>query len=112
MDESGQKWDNPDDVGNAFGSYFYNLFTGGLVGDVNPCIQPIERRVMEGMNFNFLQSFIMEEIEVALFQMGPLKAPGLDGLNACFYQANWLTLKKEVCHVVLDIHNVGVIPKT
>jgi hypothetical protein len=53
----------------------------------------------------------MEEIEVALFQMAPLKALGPDGLNACFYQTNWTILKEEVCQVIIDILNVGVMPQ-
>ena len=110
-EESGQIWDTPNDVGNAFVEYFFTLFTGGSVGDVNPCIQPIERRVTEAMNVDLIRSFAMEEIEIALFQLGPLTAPGPDGLNACFYQTNWLTMREEVCHVILDILNVGVMPK-
>ena len=81
------------------------------MGNVNPCIQPIERQVTEVMNVDLIWSFTMEEIEVALFQMGPLKAPGPDGLNACFYQTNWSTMREEVCHVILDILNIGVMPQ-
>ena len=29
---------------------------------------------------------IAEEVKVALFQMGPIKAPGPDGMNAIFFQ--------------------------
>ncbi|XP_059437076.1 uncharacterized protein LOC132170205 [Corylus avellana] len=105
IDERGQQWDNSDDVEKAFIDYYTGLFTRGAVGDLSPCIQPIGSRVTEAMNLDLLRSFTMEEIDVALFQMSPLKAPGPDGLNACFFQSNWSTLREEVCSVILDILN-------
>lgn len=35
-----------------------------------------------------------------LFQIGPLKAPGPDGLPARFYQRNWATVKDEIVAAV------------
>jgi hypothetical protein len=40
------------------------------------------------MNRELGKNFIAKEIEVALFQMEPLKAPGPDGLNTNFFQQN------------------------
>lgn len=37
------------------------------------------------MNEMLLREFTKEEVEVAMFQIGPLKSPGLDGFRACFY---------------------------
>jgi hypothetical protein len=62
------------------------------------------------MNLALERPITMEEIEVALFQMAPLKAPGLDGLNACFVQNNWPTIREEVCNVIFEIFNSGVMP--
>jgi hypothetical protein len=94
----------------AFIHYFTWLFSKGLEGDFTPCIQPQEHCVSADMNAELLKPFLAEKITVALFQMGPLKVLGLDGLNACFFQKNWSLMGNEVCEVVLDILNSGVMP--
>jgi hypothetical protein len=38
------------------------------------------------MNAKLVKPFMAKEVTIALFQMGPLKVPGPDGLNACFFQ--------------------------
>jgi hypothetical protein len=59
----------------------------------------------------------------ALNQMGPLKAPGLDGFIANFFQHNWETTGLEVCEaalyvlnsshldVLINATNIALIPK-
>ena len=94
-DEHGLNWDTTREAETAFERYFSNLFTKGPDGDTDLCLQPITSRVSEEMNLTLERAITMEEIEVALFQIVPLKAPGSDGLNACFFQHNWPTMKER-----------------
>jgi hypothetical protein len=63
------------------------------------------------MNNELLREFSAEEVGAALAQMAPLKAPGPDGFNVCFYQKNWPTIGGEVSRAVLHILNNGFFNK-
>ena len=51
---------------------------------------------------NMLESsdYSVEEIKVALFQMGPTKSLGPDGMNALFYQNFWHIVGDDVTNVI------------
>ena len=51
-------------------------------------IEMFPRTVGEEMNRGLTKEFTEKEISDALFQIGPLKAPGPDGFLARFFQRN------------------------
>ena len=56
--------------------------------------------------------YTAKEVRVALFQMGPTKAPGPDGINALFYQKFWHVVGDTVVLAMLDFLNNGnMLPK-
>jgi hypothetical protein len=73
----------------AFVKYFVGLFTTENVGNRVLCLQPITSQVTEDMNRTLLQPFTAEGVHSALHQMATLKASGLYGFLAEFYQKNW-----------------------
>ena len=67
------------------------------------------------VNVNYLDCVndpvVEEEIKRAIFSMKPLKAPGIDGLQAIFYQSQWHTIGPSFCTFIIDIFNTGQIPQ-
>jgi hypothetical protein len=63
------------------------------------------------MNHDLCRDFSDEEIGDALFQIGPLKAPVVDGFPARFYQRNWSTIKTQVINAVKLFFAAGSIPE-
>jgi hypothetical protein len=78
--------------------------------DMKAVLQNLENMVTEEMNCELLKPFVAEEIKMALFQMGPLKAPGPDGFPAGFYQTNWNIVGGDICHAILETLNSGILP--
>lgn len=54
-------------------------------------------------------AYTANEIKIAVFQMGPIKAFGPDGMNALFYQKFWHIVGENVVNAVLDYLHSGVM---
>lgn len=59
------------------------------------------------MNADLCMPITDDEIKVAVFDLGALKAPGLDGFPGKFYQNFWETINDEVCGTTKDFSTVG-----
>ncbi|XP_074301549.1 uncharacterized protein LOC141632948 [Silene latifolia] len=57
----------------------------------------------------FFFVFTRKEIRTDVFQLGPTKSPGPDGIPAIFYQKFWCHIKTEVEDAVLFMLNNGTI---
>ena len=81
-------------------SFFQQLYTKD--DNLNPVnlLNMFHEKISEQMNADLIKPFTDEEISDALFQIGPLKAPGPDGFPARFLQRNWGLLKGEVIAAV------------
>jgi len=54
-----------------------------------------------------LREFTGDEVDRALFQMHPVRAPGPDGFGVCFFQKHWETIGGTVRRTVLEFLNNG-----
>lgn len=81
-------------------NYFKSVFLKD--SSINPIdlVDLFEPKITTNMNEELCKTFSPEEIADALFQIGPLKAPGPDGLSARFFQRNWPLLKEDVIKAV------------
>jgi hypothetical protein len=71
-------------MGNMVNAYFKALFTADSTLDQNVVPSLLEPKVTPEMNERLMLEFTDKEISDALFQIGPLKAPGPDGFPAHF----------------------------
>jgi hypothetical protein len=56
-----------------------------------------------------MSSLSEQEISDALFQIGPLKAPGPDGFPARFFQRNWSVIKSDIVRAVQNLFSEGIM---
>lgn len=88
-------------------SYFMNLFTSGGMGDVAHLISGIKPSITDEMNVALNKLYTVDEVFVALSDMGPNKAPGFDGFPAIFFQHYQHIVKTNVFDYCLSILNDG-----
>jgi hypothetical protein len=97
---SGNWVDDPACMKGMVMDYFQELYRKDTnvnpreVSDLFTCL------VTDDMNQSLCKPFSEEEIGDALFQIGPLKAPGPNGFPARFFQRNWAILKMDVVKAV------------
>lgn len=61
--------------------------------------------VTEDMNDNLIRDFTRKEVEAALKQIHPTKAPRPDGMSAVFFQKYWSIVGNNVTNMVLNVLN-------
>ena len=110
MDETGVVHTESTTMASMVKYYFATLFTADPSLCYEPIIEVIDRRVTDAMNVGLCADFTDKEIADALFQIGPLKAPGPDGFPARFYQRNWAILKTTVVAAIRLFFATGYMP--
>jgi len=88
-------------------NFYQDLFMAQTDLEPELVCQHVPRKVSEAMCDILEQPFLPEEVEKALFQMGPSKAPGPDSFTAGFFQRHWALVKESVISAVLGFLNGG-----
>ncbi|XP_062100125.1 uncharacterized protein LOC133806004 [Humulus lupulus] len=72
---------------------------------IDTALRGIQQKISEAMNENLLGRFSEEEVFSAIKGMNPIKAPGIDGLPALFFQKFWNSVRGDVVSVCLKVLN-------
>ena len=68
--------------------------------------------VTEEMRVDLAKPYIAEEVNYAIKEMAPLKAPEPDGMPLLFYQTYWTDVDMDVSQAVLSSLNNGSFLKS
>ena len=98
-----------EEVAEVAVQYFEDLFSSGRCDRLEECLNAVNPRFSPDMLNILSNDFDAEEVKRAIFQMGPTKAPGPDGMNALFYQKFWHIIGNDVTCAVLDFLNTGIL---
>ena len=110
MDDFGNVHEDPASMHHLATDYFRNLYTADSNLETAHVVELFEQCVSDDDNMQLCAEFSEKEISDALFQIGPLKAPGPDGFPARFFQRNWGTLKEKVIPAVHEFFRTGIMP--
>ena len=96
-----------DEVAEVAFDYFMNIFKAGTCDRMEECLNAVHQRLTTDMLEVLSRPYSREEVSAVLFQMGPTKDPGPDGMNALFYQKIWHIVGNGVIDAVLDVLHTG-----
>ena len=90
-------------------NYFDSLFIAGTCSQIDDCLNTVPNKLTSKMQQTLTSDFIADEIKAALFQMGPTKALGPNGMNALFFQKFWHIVGTIIVNAVLEYFNSGIM---
>lgn len=98
---------DPNNIEETFISYFKDLFSSSNPSSnhIRDALDGLVPRVNQQMNNRLMAPFNKQEIEKAIKEMFPTKAPGPDGYLAIFYQNYWDIVGKKTVEECLNILN-------
>lgn len=110
VDESGVEHSGDEKVREIAVHYFRQMFQSSNPPLIAEAIEHFQARVTADMNNILRADYSVEEVQVALSQMHPIKAPGPDGMCPMFFQTYWHIVGQSVMETVIEILRGAQIP--
>ena len=76
--------------------FYVDLFTTSNPHNLDSIMDEVQKVVMEEMNSKLTAMYTMQEVELAIKEMAPLKAPRPDGMPPLFYQTYWIDVSMDI----------------
>ena len=111
-DSTGRWCTRQSQVNDSILGFYRELFTSANPENLADVLEVIPQVVTESMNASLTREFTIEEVEVAVKEMAPLKAPDPDGMPPLFYQSYWSLVGSKVSQSILHYLNTGTLPQS
>ena len=92
--------------------FYADLFTTSNPHNLDSIMEGVQEVVTEEMNAKLTTMYKVEEVELAIKKMAPLKALGSDGMPPLFYQTYWTYVGMDISQAVLSCLNFGSLLKS
>ncbi|KAM1277853.1 hypothetical protein ACFX2J_029945 [Malus domestica] len=90
-------------------AYFSDLFQSSRPSQIDDIMSNVEAMITPEDNNLLTASVTTAEIVLALSQIPPSRAPGLDGFSGCFYQDHWNTVGEDVVKIIKAFWHSGTL---
>lgn len=90
-------------VSKIFVDFYTNLFSSSNVYDLDRVLEGVKRVVTDNMNVELTKPYSRGEVDAAINQMAPSKAPGPDGMPPLFHQSFRSNVGSDVSDAVSPV---------
>ena len=82
--------------------FYEKLFASSNPQNMERILNGVQEVVTDSMRTKLAQAYIMGEVEKAIIDTAPLKAPGPDGMPPLFYHTDWSDIGMDITQAVLS----------
>ena len=111
-DEEGV-WQNDEHIFLGLLVGFYEkLFASSNPKNMEQILNGVQEVVTDSMRTKLAQAYSVDEVEKAIKDMAPLKAPGPDGMPPLFYHTYWSDIGMDITQAILSCLNSSSLLKS